>query len=182
MKYFILPLLFINLAFANTDLALIFNKVSKKYSVSHSLLSKIADIESNFDVNAKAKTSSARGLFQIINTTEIWLRELCLIEGDIFDPEVNANMGACYIQHNKKYLEKKLKRKVTDLELYLAHFLGAYRAYKFILMKDTDLAYKMFKNESKANKRIFYHTCGKPKTVREIKDEFQEKLNKARVL
>lgn len=182
MKYLLILILSINVCFADTEIKDVLIDVSQKYSVSYKLLSKIADIESRFDVLAKSKTSSARGMFQIINTTEIWLRELCYIEGDIYDIKVNSEMAACYINHNKKYLKRKLNRDINMLDLYLAHFLGAYRAYKFLQLSNKDYAYKIFKNESRANRSIFFHKNGKPKTVREIKNEFIEKLNKARVL
>lgn len=182
MKYILLLLLFIQPVFASPNLKSIFQQVSIEYSVSADLLSQISWLESNHRINAKTKTSSARGLFQIIRSTEKWLKEICKIEGDIFDPLTNTRLGACYIKHNTKYLKHKLKRLPTNLELYLAHFYGASKAFLFLKQPTYRVvSQKLFKREIQANKNVFYDGS-RLRTYGEVSGYFQTKLNKAKVL
>ena len=168
---------------ATPDLPPIFTQVATEYSVDYALLSKIADIESGFDVNAKAGTSSASGLFQIIRSTERWLRELCDITGDVFDPLTNTRMGACYINHNKKYLRRKLKREPNYTELYFSHFLGSYTAVKFLTQPEyLKVSRKLFGRALSSNRGVFFKKSGELKTYHEVKEYFRTKLEKARVL
>lgn len=188
MKLIIIILLTISTSFGanmceiNPDLKSIFKQVSEEYSVSYELLSKLSWIESNHRVHAKAPTSSASGLFQIIRSTENWLREICNIEGDIFDPLTNTRMGACYIKHNTNYLKNKLNRQPTSLELYFSHFFGGRKALKFIQQpENTKVSNILFSCEISSNRGVFYKD-GKLKTYRQVKDFFIKKLNGAKVL
>lgn len=171
--------------FANPTLKPVFKQVAEEYSVSYDLLSKMAYIESKFDPNAKASTSSARGLFQILNSTELWLKEICDIEGDIFDPLTNTRLGACYIQHNTKYYKRKLGTEPSFTDLYILHFLGGYTGIKFIKLtksKGSEIASKHFPKQAKANIGIFYKKGNTPRTLFEVMELFEYKVNKAEVL
>ena len=185
MKFLIIQFTFLLVSFTPVDLQPIFRQVSNEYSVSYELLSKMADIESNFRPNAKASTSSAKGLYQIINSTENWLREICDIEGDIFDPLTNTRLGACLIQHNTKYFRRKMKREPNFTELYILHFYGGYTGLKFIRLvksKGSDLAYKHFRRESRANPNIFFKRARKPRKLIEVMELFRNKVRNGRVL
>jgi hypothetical protein len=185
MKYILIPLVFLCCSFSTANLAPIFDQVSTEYSVSAELLSKIADIESNFDPKATTSTSSAKGLYQIISSTENWLREMCDITGDVFDPLTNTRLGACYINYNTKYFSRKMGRLPTFTESYSMHFFGAWTAVKFIrLVKSagSELACKHFKRESRANRGVFYKPSGEPRTLSEVYRFFEQKIEKARVL
>ena len=167
------------------NLASIFEQVSIEYKVSYELLSKIAAIESNFKQRATTKTSSAKGLFQVIRSTELWLREMCDIEGDVFDPTTNTRLGACLIQYNTKYFTRKVKRPPTHTESYILHFFGGYtgvRFVRYVKSKGSRIAYKHFQRESKANPRIFFKRSGKARTIREIMILFKLKIRQAKVL
>jgi hypothetical protein len=118
--------------------------------------------ESNLNPSAKAKSSSATGLFQFIDQT--WLgtmkqsgkalgygkyadaitrtpqgkfvvddpamrREIMALRKD---PTANAVMAGAFANSNAKVLNDRLGRKPTDGELYMAHFLGASGAARFI--------------------------------------------------
>lgn len=181
----LIPILFLTMSFTSADLSPIFRKVATEYNVSYELMSKIADIESSFNPDAKAGTSSASGLFQIIRSTERWLREICDIEGDVFDPLTNSRLGGCLIQYNTKYLTRKLGRVPTFTENYTAHFLGSWTAVKFIQMvesKGSDIASERFPRESKANPRVFYKSDGTARTLAEVLGYFSDKMEKARIL
>lgn len=157
-------------------------KVSKQLNLSYSLMSKIADIESRFNYKATNSTSSARGLYQIIKSTEKRIRKMYDIKGDIFDPYVNSLIAGYNLKLNIKYLKRKLDRKPTDLECYLSHFFGPVMAFKFINTPDHILGYEAFKKESRYNQRVFFDSQGNPRTIKQIKQYFQDKLDKARVL
>src|SRR2546429_3404 len=111
--------------------------------------------ESNLNPNAKAKTSSAAGLFQFIDQT--WLGTMKqsgtalgygkyadaisktsagryvvkdpAMRNEIFalrkDPTANSVMAGAFANSNAKVLTDRLGRTPTDGELYMAHFLGA---------------------------------------------------------
>lgn len=113
----------------------------------------LADKESTFDYQAKAKTSSAVGLFQFLEGT--WLRALktygakhgfgtaadaiTVVRGRpvVSDPEdkpwimslredpyLSALMAGEMINRSRELLSKQSERRLTSGDLYLAHFLG----------------------------------------------------------
>lgn len=92
--------------------------------------------ESSFDPYAQNSKSSAGGLYQFIDSTwnEMFAKygEKYNLVNDKYDARSNAILGALFTKENKDYLEKYLKRPVTNQELYYAHFLGKEGAYKFI--------------------------------------------------
>src|SRR4051812_4551772 len=118
--------------------------------------------ESNLDPAARAKTSSATGLFQFIEQT--WLGTMKqsgaalgyakfadaitqtpsgrftvadpALRQEILslrkDPTANALMAGALANANARVLTERLGRKPSDGELYMAHFLGAAGAARFI--------------------------------------------------
>lgn len=121
-----------------------------------------ARVESGLNPQASAKTSSARGLFQFIDST--WLSTVkqagpslgygqyadaisqnadgSYSVGDPAmrqkisdlrdDPAANAAMAGAFTSHNAAHLSQVLGRKPSDGELYIAHFMGANGASKLI--------------------------------------------------
>lgn len=128
-----------------------------------------AKVESGLDAGARAKTSSAAGLFQFIGQT--WL-ETVRRHGDKhglgwaagaietiggratirdpglrqqimqlrFDPEAASLMAGEYARDNSAYLQATIGRAPDHVELYLAHFLGPAGAEKFIRASQADPA------------------------------------------
>src|SRR5437868_2791360 len=118
--------------------------------------------ESNLNPSAKAKTSSATGLFQFIDQT--WLGTMKqsgaalgygkyadaisktssgryvvsnpAMRNEIFalrkDPTANSLMAGAFANSNGKVLTDRLGRKPSDGELYMAHFRGASGSSRFI--------------------------------------------------
>lgn len=156
--------------------------VGKMTGVDPKLLASMAAIESGFNPSIKAGTSSATGLFQFINDT--W-RTMVRKYGPKYgmdtsvaatDPRANALMGAEYIKENLDYLSKSVKRPLTDTDAYIAHFLGAGGAKKFLTADPNAVAAEVFPKESRANAPIFYTKDGKPRTIAEIYNLFTERL------
>jgi hypothetical protein len=135
---------------------------SRTTGTSFDFLLRTAARESAFDPTAKASTSSARGLFQFIDTT--WLA-MVKEEGPRYglaqyasaidktasggyavsdpakraeilklrdDPSVSALMAGALAGRNSDYLAANMGREPTSGELYIAHFLGASGARKLI--------------------------------------------------
>lgn len=139
-----------------------FQTASTSTGTSFDYLVKTAARESSFNTDAKAKTSTATGLFQFIEST--WLEtmkeagpELGLgkyadqiqrtrsgkyVVSDMQarqeilnlrkDPEISSLMAGAFTQKNADYLSRKLGRDPTEGELYMAHFLGANGAKRLI--------------------------------------------------
>ena len=158
--------------------------------VDAGILVTFASIESAFDYKVKAKTSSATGWFQFINAT--W-DQMIDEHGDKYqipkgdsqrslrkDPRVNALMGAEFLKGNYKTLEKAIGRKPTDTDLYLAHFMGAGGATKFLKQDTNAPAARIFPAPAKANRSIFYKPGGESRTIGEVYQLMDEKVSKHR--
>jgi Transglycosylase SLT domain len=121
-----------------------------------------AQVESSLNPNAKAASSSARGLFQF--TDQTWLATLkeqgpafgygpyaAAVSrqpgGDYavtdpgmtravmnlrFDPIANSLMAGAFTKANSEKLASRLDRNPTEGELYIAHFLGSSGAGRMI--------------------------------------------------
>ena len=136
--------------------------------VDFDFLVREAKIESGLNPEARARTSSATGLFQF--TKQTWLGALkqhganhdlgwaadAITRGNdgqyrvadpqlrarILDlrtqPEAAAAMGAELASDNHDFLGRKLGRSPEDVDLYLAHFLGEAGAARFLERHDAD--------------------------------------------
>lgn len=134
--------------------------------------------ESGFNPNAQARTSSAGGLYQFLDST--WLTTVKnhkgLIENnmpgididtmsrkDILALKTNAYasalMGAAYAKDNKQYLENSLPGfEANSGALYMAHFLGpagAKKLYEHMMKDPTASAAALFPQAAAANKSVF---------------------------
>jgi len=86
-------------------------------------------------------------------------------------------MGAEFLKENAKVIEKvKPNPNVTDL--YLAHFLGAGGATKFLKAPPDAIGADMMPKEAKANDSIFYTNKGKgrARSISEIYTELESRL------
>ena len=133
-------------------------KASAHTGVDFAYLLEKASAESSFRTDAKAKTSSATGLFQCIEKTWIAMvrdhgaeyglgeyADKISANGKVSDaqtrkeildlrkdPETAAAMAAEYAADNKQYLEDRIDSDVGPVELYLAHFMGPSGAAGFL--------------------------------------------------
>lgn len=127
-----------------------------------------AKVESGLNPNARAKTSSATGLFQFIEQT--WLATVKKhgdahglgwaaasirrgangrftvadpqLRRQILDlrrqPEAASAMAGEFAADNRAYLEGRIGRPVEGVDLYLAHFLGPAGAARFLKAHDAN--------------------------------------------
>lgn len=147
---------------APREIAGAIQKASARAGVDFSYLLNQAKVESSFNPDAKAKSSSATGLYQFIEST--WLR---MVEthgakyglgkeaGAISqradgsfevsspamrkqilslrkDPEIAAAMAAEFAAENRDFLENRVGGDIGATEMYMAHFMGASGAAQFL--------------------------------------------------
>ena len=157
--------------------------------------------ESNLNPNAKASTSSATGLFQFIDQTWLGtMKQAGAAHGygkyadaisrtssgrfvvndpamrqEIFalrkDPTANAVMAGAFANSNARVLTDRLGRKPTDGELYMAHFLGASGASRFIKAAEANpngKAAALFPRAAHANNAIFYDKSGGARSLKQV--------------
>lgn len=166
---------------------------SQQTGISFDYLMKTAYRESALNPSAQASTSSARGLFQFIDTT--WLATV-KEDGAAFglqqyanqiektadgqylvqdptaraqilrlrdNPEIASNMAAAFSKRNAMEIQSVLGRQPTEGELYIAHFLGANGAKRFLSLRASNpnaSAAAAFPEAARANKSIFYNSGG----------------------
>lgn len=137
-------------------------QASATTGVDFNYLLKQAEVESSLNPNAKAKTSSATGLYQFIEQT--WLQmvknhgadhglgqyadaisrradgkyvitDRSMKAGILNlrrDPQASSMMAAELASDNHDTLKKTVRRDITGTDLYLAHFMGAEGASNFL--------------------------------------------------
>lgn len=173
------------------------SQASKNSGVDFSYLLNQAAAESNFDRDAKAKTSSATGLYQFIDST--WLNMVdrygnaygIKTQGkskeEILDmrnnPETSSFMAAAFASENEKFLNNNWGGKVGATELYFAHFMGASGAASFLKAHDENPmqnAADLFPRAARANRNVFYEPqTGKARSLEEVHAFFDKKFNGA---
>jgi muramidase (phage lysozyme) len=174
---------------ARPDVVSAIRQASSQTGVDFSYLLEKAATESSFDPTAQARTSSARGLYQFIDRTWLdtmdrhgtkhgYANVAKAIERDAHgnpyvadpkareyilslrdDPHVSALMAAEFARDNEQSLEQSLGREVGKAELYMAHFLGAGGAAKFLSEMETNggtEARAIMPAAARANAAVFY--------------------------
>ena len=119
----------------------------------------IANIESNLNPNAKAKGSTASGLFQLTNSTAKESGVADFLNKN--DPTVNAKAGILNLKRTNDALTKFLGRKPTGTELYLGEMLGVSGSEKVLsASKNTPLSSLLSASAIKANPSFKNQTAG----------------------
>lgn len=167
---------------------------SKSSGVDFAYLLQQAKAESSFDPSAKARTSSATGLFQFINSTWMTMVERygekygIDMEGktrqDILDlrkdATISSNMAAEFAGENERYLNRHWGGEAGSTELYFAHFLGAPKAASFLNARDANPEHPaavIFPKAAKANYNVFYdRATGRAKSIEEVYAYFDKKF------
>jgi hypothetical protein len=160
--------------------------------VNFQMLVETARRESALDPNARARTSSATGLFQFIEST--WLdmvrrhgaehglgREAAALatgadrqtRADILalrsDPELAARMAGELTRENADTLRGRLGRDPSAGELYAAHVMGSGGALRLIeaARDGVGSAAALFPREAAANRGLFY-VNGEPRSAQSL--------------
>jgi hypothetical protein len=132
---------------------------------------RIARAESAVDPTAKAKTSSAGGLFQVVDST--W-KEFGGKPGKKFDPDENIRVGTDIISSNTNYLRKVLNRDPRPAEVYAAHYFGPAGAKNFLAAEPGTPMESIFsKQVIKANPNL------KGKTTDQVMATLEKKMGSA---
>lgn len=179
---------------------------ASKTGVNFTYLMEKAAVESSFNKNAKAATSSATGLYQFIEST--WLkmvkdhgadyglekyadkisddgrvasrkdrREILALRKD---PEISSIMAAKFDQENYEKLKTNVGGDIGSTELYMAHFLGAGGASSFLnAMKKSPnmVAADIFRDAARTNRGVFYdQRTGAPRSLAQVYAFFDNKF------
>jgi len=175
-----------------------------------SFLMEKASVESSFDPAAKSRSSTATAHYQFMESTwlsmvkehgakyglgrfadQIRTRDgkPCVDDCDVKkailnlrkNPEIAALMAGELSSGNKQYLKSHTDGTVGTTELYLAHFMGAGGAGKFLNSRENDggaIAAHLFPREARANKNVFFDAAtGHARTLDGIYDFFARKFN-----
>ncbi len=154
--------------------------------------------DTDYGVSNRDGTSTAMGLGQFAEGT--WLDVVRgagdrIVEGAAdmsdaellamrSDPELSMKAAAEYALRNWQQMEQSLNRPVTEYELYLAHFMGAGGATRFLREYESDetqLAEDLFPAAAAANPRVFTTAGGldpaAPRTIGQVHDLLAERFN-----
>lgn len=159
-----------------------------------------ARLESGLDPKAQASTSSARGLYQFTNAT--WAQTLQK-HGNMLglsgaaladpsaraqlmalrdDPHASAMMAAGLAGDNMQALTNVLGRQPDASELYLAHFLGADGAGRFLTAMAADptqSAAAILPRAAASNQSIFYDASGQSRSLQQVMDLLRGRMASA---
>lgn len=168
-----------------------------------------ARVESGFDPGAQAKTSSATGLYQFIEQSWLgvvakhgsahglgWAASAISRGSDgryriadpsmrqavldlRRDPQAAASMAAEFAGDNKAYLEARIGREAEPVDLYLAHFLGAGGAAKFLKARDANpdaSAAELFPAAARSNRNVFFERDGTARSLDDVRQRFAAKF------
>lgn len=182
---------------------------SRNTGVDFNYLMGQAQLESAMNPNARARTSSATGLYQFLDQS--WLKVVndhgaehglgwaadAIQQGSngryyvadpnlrqqILDlrkhPETAASMAAEFASDNRAYIESKTGRPAESVDLYLAHFLGAGGAAKFLTVQENNpnaSGAALFPAAARTNRSIFYDRQGNARSLTQIREAFAQKL------
>ena len=133
----------------------------------------IARAESALKPGVRAGTSSAGGLFQVVDKT--W-KEFGGAPGKKFDPDENIRVGTEVISSNTNYLRKVLNRDPRPAEVYAAHYFGPSGAKNFLSAEPGTPMESLFSAQViKANPNL------KGKTSGEVLATLEKKMGAPRV-
>lgn len=184
---------------AKREIVVAIREASQRTGVDFAYLLAQAHIESSLDPDAQAGSSSARGLYQFIEST--WLasyernaarygleaslrskaarpsRETLLALRS--DPTFASVLAAADALDNAAVLKGVVGRTPTATELYLAHFLGSGGAARFLTVwqrSPESSAAGVFPREARANRAIFYGNGSAPRSLEEVLRAVENKL------
>jgi Transglycosylase SLT domain len=169
--------------------------------IDFSYLMAQARVESGLNPKAQARGSSARGLYQFTNST--WLETVrkhgaahglgwaadaiasgaagagsaarATILGLRDNAEAAALMAGEFARDNGAALEKRLGHAAGATDLYMAHFLGAGGAARFLeglAAAPGAAAAALLPAAAAANRAVFFQNDGSPRSLAQVYDHF----------
>lgn len=152
-------------------------------STQRDYYSTVRMLESGGRNRARASTSSAYGPFQFIESTwNAYTKKLgkdYSLE-DRSDYAKSLEVMRAFTEDNRARMVEGLKRPVSDVELYMGHFLGHSGAIKLLNANDNVDASKLFVRAANSNKSLFFKRgSNKARTVGELKEEITRKYMRA---
>lgn len=145
-------------------------------------LNRLAIVESGGNPKAKAKTSSAAGLFQFTEGT--WKEYVKKANKDYslddrFDREKATEIMKYKVEEHKSFIKEFLGKEPTNTDLYMTHFLGRTGGKSFLTASPLATVDKvMSKEQMEANRSIAFDKQGKPRRVIDVYKLFEDKLAK----
>jgi hypothetical protein len=88
-------------------------------------------------------------------------------------------MAAEFASDNGRYIERRLGRPAEPVDLYLAHFLGAGGAARFLRAHDANPgapAAAMLPAAARSNRAVFFNRDGSARSFAEIRSHFAERM------
>ena len=184
------------------------SKAAAATGADFSQLMQKASTESGFNPSAKSSTSSATGLFQFIESTwlgmvkehgaqlglghyadqiQIKNGKPCVANCEAKDkilnlrknPEISAMMAGMASADDQNYLQAHTDGDVGGTEMYLAHFMGAGTAAKFLNARDDNgstSAAQLFPKQAHANRSIFYTASGHARSLDQVYNLLAKKV------
>lgn len=183
---------------------------SRRTGVDFSYLMGQAQIESAMNPSARATASSATGLYQFLDQSWLgvvnnhgaeygmgWAANAIQkspsghyfvsdpqMRQQILDlrnhPETASAMAAELASDNRAYIEQHTGRTAEPVDLYLAHFLGAGGAAKFLnsmVSAPNMAAASLFPAAARTNPSVFYDREGNARSLAAIRASFAQKLD-----
>jgi len=152
--------------------------VSAPMRTPDTFLDRVAMAESSGNPNARAKTSSASGLYQFTDPTwkgmvKNYGAQTGITMADKNNPEKQRIMAELLTKENTN-MYKQAGIIPDETDLYMAHFLGGPSAVK-ARKNMTAVGAELFPAAAQANKNIFYKN-GRPRTVEEIRSLLGSKV------
>ncbi|MCM0001051.1 MAG: transglycosylase SLT domain-containing protein [Erythrobacter sp.] len=187
-------------------------RAAQATSVDFNYLLAQAEVESAMNPNARAATSSATGLYQFIESTWLDTMKkhgprfglghvadqiAVTASGSAYvaddakreailalrrDPQIASLMAAGLAEDNRAHLMPILGRQPDHAELYLAHFLGAGGAGRFLSELQADpnqSAPALFARPAASNRGIFYAPDGSPRSLAQVMQVIDGKMGRA---
>lgn len=166
---------------SKSDMAVLVGDIAETQGMAPDFMIATALMESNLRANAKAGTSTAKGLYQFLDGT--WNEMLKKHGNDLgipqtakaTDPVAATLMAIKYYKENAKRLPESRRGPV---DMYLSHFMGGGGANKFLkaLEKNPDQsAAKVNPAAAKSNPNVFYSIDG-ARSVRDVYKQFYNKI------
>jgi hypothetical protein len=177
---------------------------AKSTGTSFEYLLATAKVESDLDPGLTVRTSTATGLFQFLEQTWLGVMKTAgrafgfdhyadaitqtksgryvvddpAVRNELMrlrkDPAANAVMGGVITQQNEAVLTKRIGRKPTEGELYVAHFFGPVGASRVISAAASTPEANgaaMFPEAARANRSVFYDRQGNARSIAGVQQE-----------